>query len=81
MTRKRYALIYGSLIWGCIGGTLSLLARKVLFGHPLDMLNIITVLILGPIVGYIWGNFAYSYYEKKRKKNQKKTGDERMDQK
>jgi hypothetical protein len=70
MTRKRYALIYGSLIWGGIGGMTSLLIRKVFFGHPLDMLNIITMLILAPVVGYVWGNFAYFYYEKKHKKNQ-----------
>ncbi|MDR1325524.1 MAG: hypothetical protein LBK00_05760 [Treponema sp.] len=70
MTRKQYALIYGSLIWGCIGGMVALLIRKVFFCHPLDMLNIITMLILAPVVGYVWGNFAYFYYENKRKKNQ-----------
>jgi hypothetical protein len=69
MTRKRYALIYGSLIWGCGSGMVSLLIRKVFWGHPLDMLNIITMLILAPVVGYAWGTFAYFYYEKQRKKN------------
>jgi hypothetical protein len=72
MTRKRYALIYGSLFWGCGTGIASLLTRAVFFGHPLDMVNIITTLIISPLIGYFYGDYAYLYYQEKRKQEKRK---------
>jgi hypothetical protein len=69
MSRIRYAFVWGSLYFGLITGTATLLTRKFLFGYPINnILFIILSYLIYMAGGFCFGYVIYPHQKKKRKK-------------
>lgn len=74
MSRIRYAFVWGSIFWGLITGTATLLIRKFLFGYPIN--NIVFIILsyfIYMVCGFCFGYFIYLYQKRKGENNRRDT--------
>ena len=62
--KRRYVLLYGSLLWGLTSGIIWALATLFLFPFKNQMEISIIGIALFPLCGLLWGSLMWNWTEK-----------------